>query len=131
MLLHSHPTGRDIQTQSLTAGNEANSHDVQGKMKVSSLNDKTITPEHHLSIDDKYQRACAPENHLVIEGGVEKVHLPRKVPYVKVDEGTAGDVVLVDLVGAFQEKRLIGRHLMKHHLRFKTLNHRRIWTYRY
>lgn len=85
----------------------------------------------YLSIDDKNQRAGAPENHFVIEGGVEKVHLPWKVPYVKVDKGTAGDVVLVDLVGALQEECLIGRHLMKHHLRFKTLNHRRIWTYRY
>lgn len=96
-------------------------------IKVSSLNDNHSHIHSHifpvsayLSIDDKNQRAGAPENHLVIEGGVEKVHLPWKVPYVKVHEGTGGDVVLVDLVGALQEERFIGRHLMKHHLRFKT-----------
>lgn len=99
-------------------------------MKGSILNTNHSQDPHislmlaHLSINDENQRAGAPENHLVIECRVEKVHLPRKVPYVKVHKGTARDVVLADLVGALQEERLIRGHLMKHHLRSTILNHR-------
>lgn len=78
----------------------------------------------YLSINDENQCTGAPENHLVVKSRVEKVHLTRKVPYVKVDEGAARDVVLVDLVGALQKERLIRGHLMKHHLRFETFNQR-------
>ncbi|KAF3839398.1 hypothetical protein F7725_018115 [Dissostichus mawsoni] len=51
------------------------------------------------TIDDKYQSPRSSEDHLVVEGGVEEVHLTREVPNLEVDEGAAGDVVLVDLVG--------------------------------
>lgn len=70
----------------------------------------------YLSINDKYKSSCASEDHFVIESGVKKVHLTRKVPDLKIDEGATGDVILVDFVGALQEQRLIRRHLVKHHL---------------
>lgn len=54
----------------------------------------------HLSIDDKYQSPGSSEDHCVVEGGVKEVHLTWEVPDLEVDKGAAGDVVLVDLVGA-------------------------------
>lgn len=71
----------------------------------------------HLSIDDKYQSPSSSEDHLVVEGGVEEVNLAWEVPNLEVDEWAAGDVVLVDLVGALQEQGLIGRHFVEHHLK--------------
>lgn len=71
----------------------------------------------HLSVDDKYQSPRPSEDHLVVEGWVEEVNLTREVPNLEVDEGAAGDVVLVDLVGTFKEQGLIGRHFVEHHLK--------------
>ncbi len=62
-----------------------------------------LSPVPHLSIDDKYQSPRSSEDHLVVEGGVKEVHLTWEVPNLEVDKGAARDVVLVDLVGAFQE----------------------------
>lgn len=62
----------------------------------------------HLSIDDKNQSAGPAEDHLAVKRGVKEVHLARKVPDLKVDEGGAGDVVLVDFVGALEKQRFIG-----------------------
>lgn len=73
----------------------------------------------HLSINDKYQSPRSSEDHLVVEGGVEEIHLAWKVPDLEVDEGAAGDVVFVDLVGAFQEQGLIGRHFVENHLKWE------------
>lgn len=78
---------------------------------------KSLFSVPHLSIDDKYQSPSSSEDHLVVEGGVEEVHLTREVPNLEVDKGAAGDVVLVDLVGALQEQGLIGRHFVEHHLK--------------
>lgn len=62
----------------------------------------------YLSVDDKDQGAGSLEDHLTVECGVEEIHLARKVPDLEVDEGAAGDVVLVDFVGALKEQSLIG-----------------------
>lgn len=70
----------------------------------------------HLSVNDKYQSAGSLEDHLAVKRGVEEVHLAGEVPDLEVDEGAAGDVVLVDFVGALEEKRLVGRHLVKYNL---------------
>ena len=70
----------------------------------------------HLSVNDKYQGAGSLEDHLAVKRGVEEVHLAGEVPDLEVDEGAAGDVVLVDFVGALEEKRLVGRHLVKYNL---------------
>lgn len=71
----------------------------------------------HLSVDDKYQGPSSPEDHLVVKGGIEEVHLAREVPDLEVDERAAGDVVLVDLVGALQEQSLVRRHFVENHLK--------------
>lgn len=71
----------------------------------------------YLSIDDKYQSPGSSEDHLIVEGGVEEVDLTWEVPNLEVDKRAAGDVVLVDLVGALQEQGLIGRHFVEHHLK--------------
>lgn len=71
----------------------------------------------HLSVDDKYQSPRPSEDHLVVEGRVEEVDLTWEVPNLEVDEGAAGDVVLVDLVGALKEQGFIGRHFVEHHLK--------------
>lgn len=70
----------------------------------------------HLSINDKYQSARSLEDHLTVKRGVQEVHLARKVPDLEVDKGAAGDVVLVDFVGALQEQRLVGGHLVENNL---------------
>lgn len=70
----------------------------------------------HLSIDDKDQRSRSLEDHLAVKRGVEEVHLAGEVPDLEVDKGAAGDVVLVDFVGAFEEQGLVGRHLVEHNL---------------
>jgi len=70
----------------------------------------------YLSVDDKDQSAGPVEDHLAVEGGVEEVHLAGKVPDLEVDEGGAGDVVLVDFVGALEKQRFIGGHLVENHL---------------
>lgn len=77
----------------------------------------------HLCIDDKYQGPGSSENHLVVKGGIKEVDLSRKVPDLKVDEGAAGDVIFVDLVGALQKEGLIGGHLMKDHLIIEILQY--------
>lgn len=62
----------------------------------------------NLSVNDKDQSSGSLEDHLAVKRGVEEVHLARKVPDLEVDKGGAGDVVLVDFVGALEEQRLIG-----------------------
>lgn len=57
----------------------------------------------NLSVNDKNQSTGSPEDHLTVKRGVEEVHLAREVPDLEVDKGAAGDVVLVDFVGALQE----------------------------
>lgn len=74
----------------------------------------------YLGINDKYQRAGSSEDHLIIEGGIKKVYLTRKVPDLKVDKRAAGDVILVDFICALQKQGLVGGHLMKHDLRRET-----------
>lgn len=71
----------------------------------------------HLSINDKYQGPSSSEDHLVVKSGVEEVDLAWEVPDLEVDERAAGDVILVDLVGALQEQGLIGRHFVENHLK--------------
>ena len=71
----------------------------------------------HLSIDDEYQSPSSSEDHLIVEGRVEEIDLTWEVPNLEVDKGAAGDVVLVDLVGALQKQGLIGRHFVEHHLK--------------
>lgn len=71
----------------------------------------------YLSIDDKYQSPRSSEDHLIVKGGVKEVDLAREIPDLEVDKRAAGDVVLVDLVGALQKQGLIGRHFVKHHLK--------------
>lgn len=70
----------------------------------------------HLSVDDEDQSSGSFEDHLAVKRGVKEVHLARKVPDLEVDEGGAGDVVLVDFVGALEKERLIWGHLMENHL---------------
>lgn len=70
----------------------------------------------HLSVDDKDQSSGSFEDHLAVKRGVKEVHLTRKVPDLEVDKGGAGDVVLVDFVGALEKERLIWGHLMENHL---------------
>lgn len=74
----------------------------------------------HLSIDDENKGSCSSENHLVVKRRVKEVHLTRKVPNLEVDKGAAGNVVLVDLVGALQEQGFIGGHFVEHDLKPKT-----------
>lgn len=62
----------------------------------------------NLSVNDKDQSSSSLEDHLAVKRGVEEVHLAGKVPDLEVDKGGAGDVVLVDFVGALEEQRLIG-----------------------
>lgn len=62
----------------------------------------------YLSINDEDQGAGSLEDHLAVECGIEEVHLARKVPDLEVDEGAAGDVVLVDFIGALEEESLVG-----------------------
>jgi len=69
-----------------------------------------------LRVDDEDQRSGAPEDHLVVEGGVEEVDLAGEVTDLEADEGAAGHVLSADLVGALQEQGLVGRHLMENHL---------------
>lgn len=71
----------------------------------------------HLSINDEYQSPGSSEDHRVVEGGVEEVHLTWEVPDLEVDKGAAGDVVLVDLVGALQKQGLVGRHFVENDLK--------------
>lgn len=70
----------------------------------------------YLSVNDEDQGTGSLEDHLTVERGVKEVHLTRKVPDLEVDKGGAGDVVLVDFVGALKEQGLIGRHLMEYNL---------------
>lgn len=70
----------------------------------------------NLSVNDKDQSSGSLEDHLAVKRGVEEVHLARKVPDLEVDKGGAGDVVLVDFVGALEEQRLIGWHLVEYNL---------------
>lgn len=74
-----------------------------------------LTP--HLSVDDKYQSARPSEDHLVVEGRVKEVNLTWEIPNLEVDEGAAGDVVLVDLVGTLKEQGFVRRHFVEHHLK--------------
>lgn len=67
----------------------------------------SITLSSDLCINDEDQSPCAPEDHLIVKGGVKEVHLTRKVPDLEVNKRAAGDVILVNLVGALQEQRLI------------------------
>lgn len=62
----------------------------------------------YLCINDKDQGAGSLEDHLAVKCGVEEIHLARKVPDLEVDEGAAGDVVLVDFVGALKKQSFIG-----------------------
>lgn len=71
----------------------------------------------HLCINDKYQSSGSSEYHLIIKGWVEEINLAREVPNLEIDKGAAGDVILVDLVGAFQEQGFIWRHFVEHHLK--------------
>lgn len=71
----------------------------------------------HLSINNKYQCSSSSEDHLIVKGGVEEVHLTRKVPDLEVDKRTARDVILVNLVGALQKQSLIWGHFMKNNLK--------------
>lgn len=70
----------------------------------------------HLSVDDEDQGSGSFEDHLAVKRGVKEVHLARKVPDLEVDKGGAGDVVLVDFVGALEKERLVWGHLMENHL---------------
>lgn len=72
--------------------------------------------ELYLGVDDEYQRSRSPEDHLVVERRVKEVDLPREVPNLEVNEGAVGDVFPADLVGALQEQRLAGGHLVEDHL---------------
>lgn len=56
-----------------------------------------------LGVNDKNQSSSSAEDHLAVERRVEEVHLAREVPDLEVDKGAAGDIVLVNLVGALQE----------------------------
>lgn len=67
----------------------------------------------YLGVDDKDQRSCAPEDHLIVKCRVKKVNLPWEVPNLEVDEGAVGDVFPADPVGALQEQRLARGHLVK------------------
>lgn len=82
---------------------------------ASSDTEKKEKPS-YLSVDDEDQGARSFEDHLTVEGGIEEVHLAGKVPDLEVDEGAAGNVVLVDFVGALQEQSLVGRHLVENDL---------------
>lgn len=85
------------------------------------------TQSFHLCVNDEYQSPRASENHLVVKGGVEEVHLTREVPDLEVDKRATGDVVLVDLVGALQEQGLVGRHFVEYHLK-QEIRHRAVKT---
>ena len=74
----------------------------------------------HLGVDDEDEGAGSREDHVVVERGVKEVHLTGEVPDLEVDEGAPGEVVLVDLVGALEEERLVGRHLVENHLSKRT-----------
>lgn len=67
----------------------------------------------YLGVDDKDQRSCAPEDHLVVKGRVKKVNLSWEVPDLEVDKGAVGDIFPADLIGAFQEQGLTRGHLVK------------------
>ena len=71
----------------------------------------------NLGIDDEDEGSSAREDHLVVKRGVEEVHLSGEVPDLEVHEGASREVVLVYLVGALQEERLVGRHLVEDHLK--------------
>lgn len=77
----------------------------------------TVSTAPHLSVDDKYESPRSSEDHLIVEGWVEEVHLAGEVPDLEVHERAAGDVVLVDLVGALQEQGFIGGHFVEDHLK--------------
>lgn len=69
--------------------------------------------ELYLGVDDKYQRSCSPEDHLIVKCRVKKVNLSWEVPNLEVNKGAIGHVFPTDLVGAFQEQRFVGRHFVK------------------
>lgn len=97
---------------------EKSSSNLATNKKPAPMVGKGCCPEHresqlYLGVDDEDEGSCAPEDHLVVKGGVEEVDLPGEIPNLKVDEGAVGDVLPADLVGAFQEERLIGRHLVE------------------
>ena len=77
----------------------------------------------HLGIDDEDEGSGAREDHLVVKRGVKEVHLSGEVPDLEVDEGASREVVLVDLVGALQEERLVGRHLVEDDLQYIRVSH--------
>lgn len=87
---------------------------TESRLGVATLDTKRKQP--HLSVNDEDQGTRSFEDHLAVEGGVEEVHLTGKVPDLEVDEGAAGNVVLVDFVGALQEQSLVGGHLVENDL---------------
>lgn len=69
--------------------------------------------ELYLGVDDKYQRSCSPEDHLIVKGRVKKVNLSWEVPNLKINKGAIGNVFPADLVCALQEQCFVGRHFVK------------------
>lgn len=69
-----------------------------------------------LRVDNKDKRAGSSEDHFVVKGGVEEVNLAWEVPDLEADKGAARDILSANLIGAFQEQGLVGRHFMENHL---------------
>lgn len=70
----------------------------------------------YLRIDNENKCSRPAENHFIVEGRIKEINLPGEVPDLKADEGAVGDVLATNLVGALQEKRFVGGHLVEHHL---------------
>jgi hypothetical protein len=68
-----------------------------------------------LRVDDPHKCTTAPIGAVRLDRGGGGVHVARKIPDLKLEEGRIGNVVLHQLVGGLEEERLMWRHLMEDH----------------
>jgi hypothetical protein len=75
----------------------------------------------YLGINDENECATAPENHVRVEGRIEKIDLSREIPYLKLHKTGIINVVFDYFVCAFEEERLVWRHFVKDDFLYRRL----------
>ena len=68
-----------------------------------------------LSVDDPDESTAVGEGDLGPNRRGGRVHVPREVPHLKLNERRVGDVIHHQLVGALEEEGLVWGHLVEDH----------------